>query len=99
MGSDWLKERLSAFRMYKIYRVECPVKAGKRNGVCREAYEDTYGSYRPGCTYCNGKGWYRDSEDFTAGHLMSNVYAALMLERAWWEGYSAGLGDARSPRA
>lgn len=88
-----LREQLSRFRMYTIHSNPCPI--GKARG-CRAAYEDTYGRYRLGCEYCDGKGTYTTWTRYHVGHLMSNVVAALWAERAFLEGHSAGVTDAHA---
>jgi hypothetical protein len=62
--------------------------------MCRDSYDDDYGSYVPGkgCRGTKRVFWYAEY-DFRL--LWVNLAQAGYLERAFQEGYSAGLTDAR----
>ncbi len=55
-------------------------------------YGDPYDGV-PNCSGCGGSGHFWYSEHRTTGELLANVHRALLLQRAFDEGYSAGLTD------
>jgi hypothetical protein len=59
-----------------------------------DSSEDDYGSYVSGCVYCSGKGSYLKRTFIGVGFLGKNITDAAWAERAFQEGYSAGVTDA-----
>lgn len=56
-------------------------------------YGDRYEGYGD-CEECGGSGTKRWFERWWTGYLCANLFDALMLQRAFDEGHSAGLTDA-----
>ena len=93
--SDFMKKLFYTFRMWRRETRPCHY-----NGTsCRDIDgEDDYGSWRSGCSCCRGKGTYTHVTYYHVGHLMKGVVDALWCERAFQEGYSAAITDAKAPR-
>ena len=76
------------FPLTRDFREPCPEGPG-----CEASHTNDEYVYYPGCYICNGKGTRVRTQLYTAGFLMANVANALWLDRAFWEGYSAGVTD------